>query len=192
MSGGEKNPNSVIPAALRQKRLGSGDLREDSSETADLLDPGRLSCATHSLRDDETVKRAWVVFSGHADLPWLKILRPGFRHCYLILNDGKRWITYDPLSSYTDIAVHDLPVEFNLPLWMVQNGTIIVPAKIAIIEKQAPWMVFTCVEAVKRVLGIHNRFIITPWQLYRHLRKGVNADIFKTSNNQKGEYAWEV
>jgi len=35
--------------------------------------------------------------------------------------------------------------------------------------KEAPWMPHTCVEAVKRVIGLHARFIITPWQLYRHL-----------------------
>ena len=37
------------------------------------------------------------------------------------------------------------------------------------ITKPAPFMLFTCVEAVKRVLGIHRRGIVTPWQLYRHL-----------------------
>ncbi len=30
-------------------------------------------------------------------------------------------------------------------------------------------MPFTCVEAAKRVLGLHDRRVVTPWQLYRRL-----------------------
>jgi hypothetical protein len=37
----------------------------------------------------------------------------------------------------------------------------------------APLRPLTCVEAVKRVLGIHARSINTPWQLYRHLSTSV-------------------
>ena len=29
----------------------------------------------------------------------------------------------------------------------------------------------TCVEVVKRVLGVHPPLIVTPWQLYRYLEK---------------------
>ncbi len=138
---------------------------------------------------DFTAKKVWVVFSGQADLPWLKILKPGFRHCYVLMNDGEHWITIDPLSNYIDVAVHHLPKDFNLPLWMQERGHTIVPAQITQTPKQAPWMVFTCVEAVKRVLGLHKRFILTPWQLYAHLRQQQNAKIF---NHTKGELAWEV
>lgn len=147
--------------------------------------------------DERNVNKAWVVFSGQADLPWLKILRPGFRHCYVLMNDGRHWITIDPLSNYMDVTVHHLPQDFNLPLWMQDCGYTIVPAQISQTPKQAPWMVFTCVEAVKRVLGLHKRFILTPWQLYCHLRKCRNAQIFNaehqtTNTDSKGELAWEV
>src|SRR3954466_12569602 len=30
---------------------------------------------------------------------------------------------------------------------------------------RAPWAPFTCVEAAKRVLGLHVRRVMTPWQL---------------------------
>ena len=136
-------------------------------------------------------QKAWVVFSGQADLLWLKILKEGYRHCYVVLNDGKRWITIDPLSSYTDIKVHDLPVDFNLPLWLKNNGQVVMPAKIKHIEKQAPWMPFSCVEAVKRILGLHKIFIFTPWQLYRFLQKEQTAKTFQTKSI-KGDFAWEA
>ena len=41
----------------------------------------------------------------------------------------------------------------------------------------APWGPFTCVEAVKRVLGVRARFILTPWRLYKFLREQ-NLDFF--------------
>jgi hypothetical protein len=118
-----------------------------------------------------TEELAWVVFSGQADMAWLRILKPGFRHCYVLLNDGHHWLSIDPLSSHTDVRVHHLPAAFDLPLWLQDRGYKIVGTRIERRRKEAPWGLFTCVEAVKRVLGLHKRFIITPWQLYRHLVK---------------------
>jgi len=129
---------------------------------------------------------AWVVFSGEADIAWLKILKPGFRHCAVLLNDGERWITVDPLSSYTDICVHALPLDFNLPQWMRDSGYIVTQAPVYRGCKPAPWTVLSCVESVKRILGIRKRMIFTPWQLYRHLTS------LETSQYSKGDLAWEV
>lgn len=118
-----------------------------------------------------TPSKAWVVFSGKTDLNWLKILKPGFRHCYVLLNDGQKWISYDPLSPHTEIiAHHHIPAEFDLPGWLECRGQRSVPAAMVWNRKKpAPFMLFTCVEAVKRLLGLHRFFIFTPWQLYRHL-----------------------
>ncbi len=145
-------------------------------------------------KEMKTQPKAWVVFSGQADLPWLKILKEGYRHCYILLNDGKHWITIDPLSNYMDVSVHEVPLDFNLPLWMKNRGHIIMPAEIRHVDKQAPWMPFSCVEAVKRVLGIHKSFIFTPWQLYRYLRKEQTARTFQNTHNKsiKGDFAWEA
>lgn len=144
----------------------------------------------------ETKTKAWVVFSGEADLPWLKILKEGYRHCYVLINDGKHWITIDPLSNYMDVTVHDLSLDFNLPLWMRNRGYIIVAADIQHLDKQAPWMPFSCVEAVKRVLGIHKSFMLTPWQLYKYLQKKQTAKTFQSQPSQKksikGDFAWEA
>ncbi|MBX2834770.1 MAG: hypothetical protein KTR28_07345 [Micavibrio sp.] len=119
----------------------------------------------------EKTYEAYVIFSTQADLPWLKILKKGYRHCAVLINDGTRWLTLDPLSSYMDVTVHDLPPGFNLPLWMEDRGHTIIKAEINRPLKSAPWGLFTCVEAVKRTLGIHDRFIITPWQLFKYLEK---------------------
>lgn len=120
--------------------------------------------------------RAWVVFSGEAELAWLRLLRPGFRHCFVALNDGRHWITIDPLSPFTDVAVPSVPADFDLPDWFRRQGMTVVPGGLRRgLTRPAPWAPFTCVEAVKRVLGIQDRFVLTPWQLYRHLIRAVPA-----------------
>lgn len=118
--------------------------------------------------------KAWVVFSGQADLWWLRLLKPGFRHCYVLVRDRWQWVSIDPLSHYMQIQFHTtITQSFDLPAWLRGQGMIVVETQI--IEpprKPAPWMPFTCVEAVKRFLGIQKRFIMTPRQLYYHLTKG--------------------
>lgn len=116
--------------------------------------------------------RAWVVFSGQTDLTLLRILKPGFRHCFVLLNDGNCWVSVDPMSHYTEVLVHQLSSDFDLPRWLERRGHLVVQAPVNHgAKKPAPFGIFSCVEAVKRVLGIHALSVITPWQLYRYLTK---------------------
>jgi hypothetical protein len=117
-------------------------------------------------------QKAWVVFSGQTEIAWLRFLKPGYRHCYVLLNDGERWTSFDPLSNVIEISTHHhVPVDFDMPKWLEGRGNKVVSANIRRdLMKPAPWMLFTCVEAVKRVLGIHARKIVTPWQLYNYLK----------------------
>ena len=117
--------------------------------------------------------KGWVVFSGQADLPWLRLLKPGFRHCFVVLHDGKGWLTVDPMLHHMDVhSHHHLPADFDLPGWLAKRGqkVIEVPLERSHV-RPAPISIFTCVEVVKRILGIHARRIFTPWQLYHYLTK---------------------
>lgn len=130
-------------------------------------------------RDDSTFhedlykQEAWVVFSHNTEIPWLKFLKSGFRHCFIVLNDGTRWISIDPLAPYTDIQIyHHIDSNYPLSNWLNQQGYKVVKANIdKENRKVSPFVFFTCVETIKRILGIHKRFIVTPWQLYRFLTK---------------------
>lgn len=126
---------------------------------------------------NHAAQKAWVVFSGQSDVPWLRMLRPGFRHCFVLLHDGCRWLSVDPMLNHMDVSVyHHMPEDFDLPAWLRSRGQFVVPASLdRSRRKPAPWRPFTCVEAVKRVLGIHGRFILTPWQLYRHLNPAMKG-----------------
>lgn len=129
-------------------------------------------------------QNAWVVFSGETDIPWLKILKPGFRHCFVLINDGERWMSIDPLSSYTEVLMyHHITSSFDLPDWLKSRGYKVMKTEITRDRKKAaPMMVFSCVEAIKRLLGIHARFIMTPHQLYRFLKSQTQT---KTSRQNK-------
>lgn len=129
-------------------------------------------------------QQAYVVFTGRTDLQWLKWLKPGFRHCFVLLNDGRQWLSLDPLSNHMEVQVYNhLSGEFDLPGWLKKRGYSVVKAPVNRSHKRAaPVMLFTCVEAVKRVLGLHKARILTPWQLYRYL----------TTTPKQGDLSWEA
>jgi hypothetical protein len=120
--------------------------------------------------------RALVVFSGRADLAWLRLLRPGFRHCFVALGATGGWVCVNPLAHRTVVSV--LPVEagFDLAGWYRGRGLTVVETRIACPpRRQAPWRPYSCVEAVKRILGLRAPWVLTPWQLFRKIRdEGIN------------------
>ncbi len=176
------SPIDVIPAkagthAMVQHIQKESDMNEMPHNTTAVsacmsrsMDPGRVYPREDGGRDDGGDVKAFVVFTGQADRPWLRWLKAGYRHCFVLLHDGGRWISLDPMLNHTDVQVHNVPPDFDLPRWLETRGNIVVRTQLCRTHKKAaPIMPFTCVEAVKRVLGIHDFRILTPWQLYRHL-----------------------
>lgn len=125
------------------------------------------------IDDDGTVsgdERALVVFSGTTDLTRLKFLRPGFRHCFVVIRSRDRWISIDPMAHMTRIDLHSLCGHDDLGGLLREHGLTVVETRLREAEPvpSAP-MLCTCVEIVKRILGIQAWHVLTPWQLYRHL-----------------------
>ncbi|MDR1476625.1 MAG: hypothetical protein LBI17_00675 [Rickettsiales bacterium] len=113
---------------------------------------------------------AYAVFSPHADMPWLRVLRPGFRHCFVLLADGNRVVSIEPLASRIEIASIDAPLGVGPLLDSLEaDGMRVVPARLTYTDAGWRFGVFTCVEVVKRVLGIRAPLALTPYRLYRHL-----------------------
>jgi hypothetical protein len=111
-----------------------------------------------------------VVFCDHTDLWWLKFLRRGFRHCFILLRFADIWISIDALAHKTEIVRIDLPDLINLKQWLETNGDIVIKCPISKAkEKPIGPSVFSCVESVKRIIGIRKPLIITPWQLYKFI-----------------------
>lgn len=113
-----------------------------------------------------------VLFADATDLWWLRLLRPGFRHCFVALAFDGGWVVIDPMSHRTGIAHFPLPQEFDLAAWYRQCGLRVVAVKnISLDRRVAPFMPYSCVECVKRILGIHAGLVVTPWQLFCYLNK---------------------
>jgi len=111
---------------------------------------------------------ALVCFSGAASLWWLRLLRPGFRHCFVALRQGPFWVVVDPLSHRTVLWIEAVD---NLAGFYRQQGLTVLSTRLRNPpHRSAPWRPFTCVEAVKRLLGVHWPWVLTPWQLYRALQ----------------------
>ncbi|CCQ72348.1 hypothetical protein [Magnetospira sp. QH-2] len=125
---------------------------------------------------NEGMRRDWkegdaiVGFVAHTDIWWLSWLRPGFRHCFVLVKEADGWVLCDPLSHQTVVRRWPIPSGLGTLVWLHENGYRLAVTKVREAPKRmAPFRLYTCVESVKRVLGLHNRWILTPWQLFRYL-----------------------
>lgn len=115
---------------------------------------------------------ALVVFSGSAAVRWLRVLKTGFRHCFLVIQSAGNWIIYDPLAGGTELAVVEAYDGDELAEFFAGYGLTVVKTRSRrLTQTPIPWRPFTCVEAVKRGLGIRDGSIWTPWQLYQYVKK---------------------
>jgi hypothetical protein len=122
-------------------------------------------------------RRALVIFSGRCGVWWLRWLRPGFRHCFAAVDDGAQWLTVDPLLHRLEVRASGLSSAFDLAAEYRRMDLVVLdiaPPEIAL--RTAPVGIFTCVETVKRLLGLRARWVLTPWQLYRFLVRRDLAD----------------
>lgn len=118
--------------------------------------------------------RALVVFSGRADLWWLRLLRPGFRHCFVVLEADGAWVCVNPLAHRTSVEIWSVAPGTDLAAWLrARDGLTVVEAAIRHPPRRpSPIGLYSCVEAVKRILGIQDRWVLTPGQLYDRLIMG--------------------
>jgi hypothetical protein len=114
---------------------------------------------------------ALVVFADESGLKCLRCLRRGFRHCFIAVCSARGWVVCDPLSHQTDLSIVDGFSPPELAAWYREYGLVVVETHLRLaLLRPAPLRPFTCVEMVKRVLGLNAPWVLTPWQLYRLLR----------------------
>ncbi|WNK00075.1 hypothetical protein L2D14_01285 [Thalassospiraceae bacterium LMO-JJ14] len=111
-----------------------------------------------------------VVIFGPSTLKYLQVLKPGYQHCLVATQGGGQWHLLDPLSNGTEITLlgeltpSELIASFNS-----KGLDAIAVQRMAPVLREMPIAPYTCVEAVKRTLGIRARHILTPWQLRCYL-----------------------
>jgi hypothetical protein len=114
----------------------------------------------------ESVVRHW----------WNPILRPGYRHCYLLIWEGAVWLHVDPTMDRTRVVILDLFDGFQHPAAWIEDASARIfeawpePDRASF---RIPWIwaPMTCVEAVLAHLGIRKWWVWTPWQLAQLLRQ---------------------
>lgn len=133
--------------------------------------PGRIAKKYRKIAVAEPLyARALVIFSGRTGVRWLRWLKPGYRHCFVAVDDGIEWLTVDPLLHRLEIRASGLPSSFDLASeYRRLDLDVIEVAPPAVPLRCAPFGLFTCVETAKRLLGIRARWVLTPWQLRRWL-----------------------
>jgi len=110
---------------------------------------------------------AYVAFGGRRTRWWMRFLKKGFYHCFLILGNGRDWLLIDPLIHYTDLILLknlDIRRAMHEKGYRLIRTTPIIPT-----IAQAHLRPLTCVEVVKRFLGITQTKIFTPYQLFMFL-----------------------
>lgn len=113
---------------------------------------------------------ALVIFADDHSLRWLRPLSPGFRHCFVAVRRDGCWVVCNPLSHFTDLDVIGAMPAASLAAWYRERGFRVVETETRVPPPVlAPVRPFTCVEAVKRILGLRAPWVFTPRQLYRHL-----------------------
>ena len=137
----------------------------------------RASRLGHARAAAEAGQRAWIAFGGQADQPWLRPLRPGFRHCFAALQDSAGWTVLDPLSGRLVVARLDLSPGFDLPGFYRRAGFAVLgpflpgAARRRLLPPLAP---LSCVALCRSVLGHGAPFALTPRGLFRRLQQDEN------------------
>ena len=122
----------------------------------------------------EILQEAYVVFVDNTSLWWLRLLKTGFRHCYLLykLKAAGGWLEINPYSNQTIVKYYSYPPQFDYPAYLetVQKARVCPYAVDFAPPVCAPVSFFTCVEFVKRAIGLHDKFIHTPYQLFKKIK----------------------
>ena len=129
-----------------------------------------------------------VAFTNAERPRWLRFLAKGFRHCFALVCTSGRWVVINPMSHWTDVAAlaesADGATADEIVRTLEERGFAAVACAIAEPPRRSgPPAPFTCVEVVKRILGIQAPLVLTPRRLFRFLVE--NQSIEKNHTNTK-------
>ena len=137
--------------------------------------PSSLSTSTCVAAADRvapaTGPRALVVFEDRLEGWALRLLRPGFRHCFCVLGAGSSWTVCDPLKTRIElIQIHGFS-ERQFADHFLQTGRTVLIGHVAAGRPRHRIRAISCVEIVKRILNLDAGYAFTPFQLQHALRK---------------------
>lgn len=105
----------------------------------------------------------YVLFTRDDRHWWSRFLHPFFQHCYLVKPCKGQWLYMSRVVGGWEWDIVDDIEE------LMGEDTYVIGANVC--GRQGITYVNTCVGAIKKVLGIKNPCIITPYQLVKRLRR---------------------
>ncbi|HEX5499954.1 MAG TPA: hypothetical protein VFX03_12040 [Thermomicrobiales bacterium] len=116
------------------------------------------------------MSRALVLFHGHASGFAARLCADGFRHCFVVLDDGRCWILFDGKAGVPELRAV-AGSDYDLVGFYRAQGFTVVETETADRPPAWPLMLGTCVGAAKRLLGLRAPLVLTPKRLYRRLTR---------------------
>ena len=107
-----------------------------------------------------------VVFTDSCSHPISFLLKKGFRHVFVCIDDGQYWVLIERLFSQTEINVIERS-EYDIAAFYRNEGFTVVETEYGS-EKSFPFEASNCVGLTKTIAGVRS-FSVTPWQLYKRL-----------------------
>jgi hypothetical protein len=116
-------------------------------------------------------KLALVVFVDRGCV-WLRGLKRGFRHCFVALRDRDIWLVCDSLKDRIELFVLPVAAEADLAsFYHAQGHRVLIGTTQPKLRRGSLVLApLTCVTVVKRLLGVDAPWVLTPWQLFGHLK----------------------
>ena len=111
-----------------------------------------------------------------------KLLRPGFRHCFIFYKGEQCWLMLNPTRWFLHIMELSCLPGDPFPSYLKTNHPEITIVKVVCRLNESQLMYFrplTCVSHTAYILGLTKRFVITPYQLYKTLLKSKHPNILQ-------------
>lgn len=117
---------------------------------------------------------ALVIFRPRRGRPWWsRVLHPDFGHCGVWLSAGEFWFEAHSLSRGLEFGLHRGIEPREVVRLHLENGATVVAECEVIGHPTALRLIapFTCVEFVKRAIGVRAWWVVTPYQLFKYLKR---------------------
>lgn len=112
--------------------------------------------------------------------PLSRFIKDGFRHCFIFYKGEHCWLMLNPTRWFLHVMELSCYPDDPFPEHLKSMHPELTILKITTRLQETAFMYFrpmTCVSHVAYILGLNKRFLVTPHQLYRCLKKGQNTNI---------------
>lgn len=118
--------------------------------------------------------RVIVVFHDHGT-HWLsRLLKPGFKHVFCAVEADGHWITLDGRAGVPVVEIV-AAASYDLAAFYRERGYAVVETEQRGQVRPVPVVPYNCVGLVSAFLALGAPWVVTPWQLYKHLTESRHA-----------------